>query len=295
MQGTGEMIKKKYVFLVRHFDFVLVDLLAFIFGYSVSMLIRESLNIAVNNQDLFLAYGATAFFSFLVVEIVSENLNGIVFRGLIREMQAVFSEVTLTWTVFLSLLFFEHIIFGISRTFIILSYVLCGFFLLVFRNIWKYLCKYTKLSRKNLPKLIVVCESSRAQTVLERLLPGALNNEYVISGIVMNGKDEPDYHDWYPAETGLEKIGVLIQDRMVQDAYVELDDPKDEKQAIECLLKAGTVVHRSLGDSHLDYAWQSIDELNRKTVITISEARTSFVSRAEGVWQKIRRRIHREK
>ena len=287
------MLKRKWLFIFRHYDFLLVDLAAFILGYLLSMLFRQSLHLYLNNENFFFAYGATAVCSFLLAELISENLNGVVSRGIVKETQSVVIQMTLTWAMFLSFLFLMHIIFGLSRVFTVASYLICNCFVLAFRTGWKLICKYTRASETILPKLLIVCDAEKAQKILNRLLPGTLQNEYEISGLIVNGGDL-NYSDYYPYETGLGNIGKWIGERRIQEAYVELSDPDEEKEIIEKLLNAGIVVHRSLGDSDLQYSRQNIDSLGRNSVITITGSTKALVSRADRVWQQIRRKVSRE-
>ena len=219
------MLKRKRLFILRHYDFIIIDLIAFIAGFLLSLVVRSAIHIDLRARDLFFVYGVTAVTAFLLVEIVTERLNGVVSRGLVREAQSVIAQLTITWSVYLSLLFLMHIIFSISRLFTVISYVFCVVFVLVFRTLWKLGCKYFKTSM--LPKLLIITDAGQAQTVLDRLLPGTLRNEYEICGLVTDGA-EVDYHDWYPLETGLEQVGKMISDRRVQEAYVELKDAKAE-------------------------------------------------------------------
>lgn len=284
-------LTQKRLFIAKHWDFLVVDLLAFILGYYVSFLFRRSLNIRFINQNFLMTYGIVATCSFLFVEILTENLNRIMTRGLIKEIQTVIGQITLTWTVYLSVLFMMHTIHALSRILTVVTYLVCIIFLLVFRNIWKMICRFSKLSDSVIPGLLIITEASRAQTVLNRLMPGELSKQYEIQAVVMNEKGEADYNDWYPHETGLDKVDNYIGQRRLQYAYVELDNREEEEAVIGKLLGAGIIVHRSLGDSVLRYADQSIGELDRKSVIVISGTGSSLVSRADIAWQKLMKKI----
>ena len=286
-----KIITKKRLFIRKHYDFLLVDLLAFIASFVVAYIFRRSLNINLYNQDLLWVFGLASAVSFILVELASENLNGIIARGLVRETQVVVGQMTVTWTLYLSILFFTHTIFALSRIFAAATYILCIFFLLMFRNIWKMVSKFSRKSDKVIPELLIVSEASRAQAVLDRLVSGALSRQYEICAVITNGKGTPDYHDWYPNETGLENISKYIGQRRVQYAYVELDDREEEKTVIDQLLNAGVVVHRSLGDSVLEYADQEIGQLDGKSVIVISGAHSSLISKADKAWQRLRQKM----
>ena len=247
------------------------------------------------NQDRMLTYGIVATVSFLTVEILSENLNGIIARGLVREFQVVVTQMTMTWTVWLSILFFMHSIFALSRIFAAVTYLLCTLFLLLFRLGWKMLCKFSRKSDAVIPLLIIVCEAPKAQTVLNRLVSGAMGRQYEICAVVTNERGETDYRDWYPLERGLENLDQYTSRRRVQYAYVELDGKDEEKAVIDRLLNAGIVVYRSLGDSVFHYADQAIGQLDGKSVIEISGARASLVSRADSMWQQLKHKLFGEK
>ena len=286
-----KVLTKKRLFIVKHFDFLIVDLIAFILGFCISYLFRRSLSTNMYNQDRMLTYGIVAVVSFLVVEIFSENLNGIITRGLIREFQVVVMQMTMTWTIWLSILFFMHSIFALSRIFAVVTYLLCTLFLLLFRLAWKMICKFSRKSDSVMPKLLIVCEATKAQTVLNRLVSGAMGRQYEICAVVTNKSGEPDYHDWYPKEAGLENLDKYTSQLRVQYGYVELDNKNEEKAVIDRLLNAGMVVYRSLGDSALHYADQSIGQLDGRTVIVISGARASLVSRADQMWQQLKHKL----
>ena len=294
-ENALKILTKKRLFIAKHYDFLIVDLAALILGYWLSLSFRRSLDITLRNQNLLWTYGIAALASFLLVEILTENLNGVITRGLVREVQAVALQMTLTWTVYLSVLFLMHNIFALSRILTIVTYLICAIFLLLFRNGWKMICKFSRVSDSVMPELLIVCEASHAQRVLNRLVSGALSKQYDICGLVVNEKSELNYKDWYPCETGLDRIDAFTGERRIQYAYVELNDRKEEQEAIDKLLKAGIIVHRSMGDSVLQYANQSIGQLNGKSVIVISGARSSLVSKADRAWLRLKHKLLRDK
>ena len=98
-ENALKILTKKRLFIAKHYDFLIVDLAALILGYWLSLAFRRSLDITLRNQNLLWTYGIAALLSFLLVEILTENLNGIITRGLVREVQAVALQMTLTWTV----------------------------------------------------------------------------------------------------------------------------------------------------------------------------------------------------
>ncbi len=294
-EGDMRLLTKKRLFIAKHWDFLLADLLAFALGYYISLAFRRSLKLNMYNQNLITVFWAAAIVSFLLVEIISENLKGVIARRVVREAEVVIGQMALTWCADLTILFLMHDIFALSRIFTAVSFALCTALILIFRTGWKMICKFSRKSEAVMPELLIVTEAGRAQTVLNRIVSGALSKEYEIRAIVTNGKGEEDYHDWYPMERGLEKIDRFTGERRVQMAYVELTDREEEKETIDRLLAAGIVVHRSLGDSRLEYADQEISELDGKSTIEIAGAGASLASRADQAWQRLRQKMSRER
>ena len=271
-------------------------MVAFVLGYLLSFAFRRSLDLNFYNQNLLWTYAIAAMLSFMLVEILTENLNGVITRGLIHEAQTVVLQMTLTWTAYLSILFLAHKIFALSRILTVVTYLICTIFILLFRNVWKLICKFSKVSDSVMPELLIVCEASHAQRVLDRMVPGALGKQYEICGLVVNEKSKLEYDDWYPCEIGLNGIENFTRGRRrIQLAYVELDDSHEENEAIDKLLNAGIIVHRSMGESILHYADQSIGQLNGKTVIVISGTRPSLASKADKVWLQLKHKLFRDK
>ena len=287
------MLKRKWSFIRRHYDFLIVDLVAFLLGFLVALYFRQSLHLTLRNQKYFLLYGITAVVSYALVGILSENINGILSRGVVREVKAVITQMTLTWCVYLTLLFLMHNIRYISRIFVVISYLICIVFVLAFRTVWRQVCKNTRLRQAVLPRMLLVCDAERAQAVLNRLLRGMFCNEYEICGIVTTD-GELKYSDYYPVVTGLGNVGKYTEDHRLQEAYVELTDAAEEKMIFEQLLKSGITVHRSLGDSKLQYARQYINEINDISVLTITEKDEALVSKADRIWRQFRRKMSRK-
>ena len=195
------IIKKKWLFITKYYDFLIIDLAAFILGYLVSLAFRRSIDITLRNQNLLWTYAIVATLSFLLMEIVSENLYGAITRGFVREAQAVVFQMTISFIVYIFVLFLMHNIFALSRILTVVTYLICTVFLLVFRNVWKIICKFSRISDSVMPELLIVCEASHAQRVLDRLVSGVLSKQYEICGLVVNEKSALEYHDWYPCVT----------------------------------------------------------------------------------------------
>ena len=277
--------RRTLIYIKRHFDFLLLDLFAFSLAYYASVWIRRSLKIPIHHSELFMEYGTVCIIIYFVIELLNQNLNGIMSRNFPKEAKVVLLQQLSTWSVYTVFLFMIKEAHHFSRAIYVTAFFMCSFVVLIARSLWKNI---SKMHERAAEKLLIVCESARAQSVLARVLPGTFENEYDICAVIMNGRGEADYHDWYPHAEGLEHINDFLPDHKLQAAYVELDDADEEARTIELLLNAGIVVHRSLGDSRMNYAGQYIDDLSGLSVITIDGTETSLVSRANKFWNRLK-------
>ena len=172
-----------------------------------------------------------------------------------------------------------------SRMIYVLGFLTCLISIIITRTIWKGVVKHTGMNKRVSPMVLVIAERSRAQKVLQGLLPSSYENIYKIVGVVTNECGEKNYHDWYPYYEGLHNISELLLNCHIQDAFVALDDAEEEAEVFKILLDAGITIHRSLGDSIFGYASEHIDLFGGKAVITIDDTQPSLVSRADRVWK----------
>ena len=280
-------IHKILIYIRRHLDFMILDILTFSLAYILSVQIRRGMDIRIHHGELFLKYGVVSVVVYLAVLIASKNLNGIVSRSFPREVESVGIQMFLTWSIYTVLLFLIEEAHEFSRSIYLFSFVFCFLCVLLERSIWKGIVKYSRMKERFSPKVLLICEASKAQTVLTRLLQGAYANQYEIAGVILNERSAVNYKDWYPHEIGLVHIEEYLTDKRIQNAYVELDGADEEADVIRRLLHAGVIVHRSLGDSELDYAGQRINEFSGKSVITIEDTTLSLVGKAERLLKRI--------
>lgn len=287
-------LKRILTYIRRHLDFLLLDLLTFSLAYFATVQIRRAMDIRIHHGELFLKYGIVVIAIYVIVEIRSQNLNGIVSRSIPREAAAVGFQMLMTWSIYTVILYLLKEAHDFSRMIYVSAFFVCSLAILIVRTIWKAIVKYGRIHDRVSPKLLIVCEASRAQEILTRMLHGNFENRYDICGVVMNDKEPVNYNDWYPHATGLSQIPEFIIDKHVQDAYIELDDANEEADAISMLLNAGVIVHRSLGDSRFEYVNQRINDLGGRSVITIEDTQISLISKADQLWDRIRKRKARK-
>lgn len=288
-------LRRTYAYVRRYWDFLLVDLLAFGIAYVAAVQLRRAMTLRITHDELFLTYGIVAAAVFLFVDVVSRSLSGVTLRGLVREADAVGRQMVKAWSLFTVVLYLRPDAHDFSRTIYAMAFFMCLGSVLVARAAWKYVVTHGRLEESLSPRLLVVCDASRAQRDVARVVMGHYEHRYEIAGVVACGDEPLDYVDHFPLTRGLESLGEWLLNGRVREAYVDLSDAKEESTAIERLLAAGVAVHRSMGDSVLRFADQRMDELSGRSVVTIEGPGVSWSSNIRDLVRRARRSFVRKR
>ncbi len=289
-----KQLRKIWIYAQRHKDFIFLDCIVYGLAFYVAILFRRSLDIPIKHGDLFIRFGLVGLMVYILMELVDQNLNGVVSRSMAREAEALGRHMTLSWSIYTVILFLRKDAHLFSRSVYVITFFTCYVSIFIARTLWKAFVKYGQRHDTIAPRILLICDAPKAQEVTDRLLRGAFENKYEIAAVIVNSKDGLVYEDHYPLEKGLDQIEKWIRDKHVQGAYVELWDAKEEKEVIEKLLAAGVIVHKSLGDSSLDYASMRINELSDKSVITIEDSTPSLAKKADQILVQLRRKDEEE-
>ncbi len=283
-------MKKLLLYMKKHSDFIILDMLALIFGYWAVVQFRYEFS-AVHHGELFFDYGVVLTAVYFIVLLISKNLSGVIKRSFFKECQMLLVQVFVSWA------FFTVVLYGIksaqdfSRSVYGAAFALCYICLLFERSALKCFIRFSRFHSDLCPKLIVVCDSNHSQEVIKRVLKGSFENDYEIVGVAMNNEGVTDYIDHFDSLIGLDKLEDFIKDKKIDEAFIEVADAGVETHVINLLLKHNIIAHRSLQESTMNYVEQSIDEISGHFVITIRDTQVSFVTRAERLETKIFRKI----
>lgn len=285
-----KQLRKIWIYAQRHKDFIFLDCIVYGLAFYIAILFRRSLDIPIRHGDLFIRFGLVGLVVYILMELIDQNLNGVVSRSMAREAEALGRHMTLSWSIYTVILFLRKDAHMFSRSVYVITFFTCYVSIFIARTIWKAFVKYGQRHDAIAPRILLICDSPRAQGVIDRLMRGTFENKYEIAAVIVNNKEGVVYEDHYPLEKGLDKIEKWIRDKHVQGAYVELWDANEEREVIDQLLGAGVIVHKSLGDSSLDYASMRINELSDKSVITIEDSTPSLAKKVDQVLVQLRRK-----
>ena len=283
-------MKKTLLYMKKHADFIIMDMLALAIGYCTVVLFRYAAS-TVHRGDLLLRYGCVLAGVYFVMLIISRNLSGVIKRSFFKEAQMVLAQVCISWAFFTVVLYSIKSAQDFSRSVYGAAFAMCYLVLLFERSALKAFIRFSRFHSNLCPKLIVVCDSNHSQEVIKRVLKGSFENDYEIVGVAMNNEGATDYIDHFDSLIGLDKLEEFIADKKIDEAYIEVADAGVETHVINLLLKHNIIAHRSLRESTMNYVEQGIDEISGHYVITVRDTQVSFVTRAERLETKIFRKL----
>ncbi|QFJ53901.1 hypothetical protein [Pseudobutyrivibrio xylanivorans] len=286
-------MKKTLLYLKKHADFIICDLLALIVGYFLVVQLRYALR-PVHHGELFFDYGVVLTGVYLLILILSKNLSGVIKRSFFKECEALLVQVFVSWAFFTAALYLVKSAQNFSRSVYAAAFVFCYLFLLVERSALKCFIRFSRFHSALCPKLIIVCDSNHSQEVIKRVLKGSFENDYEIVGVAMNNEGVTDYIDHFDSLIGLDKLEEFIADKKIDEAFIEVADAGVETHVIDLLLKHNIIAHRSLQESTMNYVEQGIEEISGHFVITVRDTQVSFVTRAERLETKLFRMFTRK-
>ena len=285
-----KQLRKIWIYAQRHKDFIFLDCIVYGLAFYIAILFRRSLDIPIRHGNLFIRFGLVGLVVYILMELIDQNLNGVVSRSMAREAEALGRHMTLSWSIYTVILFLRKDAHMFSRSVYVITFFTCYVSIFIARTIWKAFVKYGQRHDAIAPRILLICDSPKAQGVIDRLMRGTFENKYEIAAVIVNNEEGVVYEDHYPMEKGLDKIEKWIRDKHVQGEYVELWDANEEREVIDQLLGAGVIVHKSLGDSSLDYASMRINELSDKSVITIEDSTPSLAKKVDQILVHLRRK-----
>lgn len=256
---------------LKHWDFILIDLIMFQAAYVISFVMRTGwenpykietyLNIGI---IICLVDICTAFFT--------EPYHGIMRRGYYLELKSSVRHVLLVCVIEACYLFLSKRAGAFSRL-SFLCFVLSAVILVYLgRIIWKrYLIRHKRLFYEKL-KMLLVTTKKEADVVLSRILDNSFN-EFEIIGISYadaNPEAGENLHD-IPVVCRADGIPDYIQTRWVDAVFIGVGDKTIlPKRLIETCLNMGLTVHDSLEGMEERTSNQYINRMGGYMVLTSS-------------------------
>ena len=148
-------MKKLLLYIKKHADFIVLDMLALVLGYWLVVQFRYAYS-TVHHGELFLDYGVILAAVYLVILLISKNLSGVIKRSFFKECQTLLAQVFVSWAFFTVVLYMIKSAQDFSRSVYAAAFAVCYVCLLFERSALKCFIRFSRFHSALCPKLIIV-------------------------------------------------------------------------------------------------------------------------------------------
>lgn len=252
------MYRKKYKGWLRHWDFILIDMICLEIAFFGAYFIRHFNEMMVHPQ-MYFKLGVLLLVFDLIAILVNGSYNGIIQRMKWPELVAVVKHVTIVEVL---LLLYEYMMKEseyLSRTVFLLSWaaaiVLCWFS----RLVWKKILRTHLLKRDNQSNMLVISTADHIDVCVEKLR-GKIYRGFEISGVAIID-DESVIDDALKEKVSAMSLGreidfiennkaliEYVRQDIVDEVYIDTFKDKEElDKLVQMFLGMGVTVHIGMG------------------------------------------------
>ena len=245
------MYKKNSNSLIKHLDFIFIDIFLFIVSFWIAYVVRHK-DFDMFSNPLYLSYTFIIILLAVVSGVMLRNYKGILYRGYGMEIRKTFSIVSFVFVGVLFLAFVQKETTELSRTAVMLFYLFSLVFIYAGRITRKsYLIK--RIAKTDKREVILVSDIETADTVLQKIYGRGIV-DFQVKGIIALPKRSNINNHVMCAQIKIQDVPVVATDREGLFEYIEknivdeiifagLNDNEDVRNLIEECEMIGLTVH----------------------------------------------------
>lgn len=172
----------------KHLDFIMLDLLMVQLAYIISCNLRMGWTVPYMTA-FYRHLGIVLILIQISVEFFCESHKGILRRGKLKELKAVFRDVFLTMLLAIAYLFFDQSASFMSRMIIFTTSMSAVAFLWLERLLWKMFLKRRGVGNARKHMLLVISSKDKIQHILEVLTQNDVYGSFQIIGAAVIDQD----------------------------------------------------------------------------------------------------------
>lgn len=264
------MYKKAKNTWLKHLDFTIIDLLLLVFSYMIISNMRFGFHIPDFRKNLIFTACLILVLIYFCIALFTSAYKNILRRTRWTELRATIIQIIATFTVFAVYLYFTQRAMFFSRS-IYFGTALCSLiFIYAGRIIWKRIIRLHMLNNSNLPHLLVIADECTARKYIRAIKKRRYNDFYMAGAIVVDKDMKGLEIEGIPVVSDSERMRQYILSEVVDQVFVNINDPKTESAFVDYCLEAGITVHISLLGNIKELPNQQIEKMGGHMVLTTS-------------------------
>lgn len=267
------MYKKANRSIIKHWDFILFDLIALAVIYTLACLIRFNFDVPERETGIFVRSGIVLLILYFLVAILSNAYKSILQRNKWTELFKVFVQVAITFILFV---LFNYVTKQTEFSRLVYGGTALASFIAIwgYRVIWKDIIRKRLKRTNSLPQLLIVTDEAYVESYVSSIKRKQYNN-YRVKGIVVFDRDmKGEEIGETPVVTNREELEKYLLDDVVDEVFIALDEDRDERRIISYCLELGVTVHIGIAGGERVYPNAFLEKLGNNMVITTSNSMT---------------------
>ncbi len=264
------MYKKASSGWLKHFDFIILDLLCLQFAFVIAYMLRHGM-VNPYTKELYLNTAVYLVFADIVVTFFNETFSGVLKRGLYKEFAATFKHSLMVALLAVFYLFatqkgedYSRLVLGLMGVlYVIISYIA--------RLGWKYILKH-KILAENKKSLLIITTEVDAENVIKEVT-SETSIEHVVSGVILLDNDEVGREICGVSVVANEETAAsYICHNWVDEVLIHISpEISYSQQLIDDIAETGVIVHISITElTNSVGKRQFVETLGNYTVLTTS-------------------------
>lgn len=263
------MYQKNEGKVLKHLDFLILDLIILEAIYIISYFVRHGLKCGGMSSAYWQMAGIMALIQIIVV-VFQESYRDIIKRGYLKEMKAVFFQHTTVMLLVFAFMFGTKISEQYSRAVFLHLWGIGLAALYLAHVIWKYVLRKRIRKSDERACLLVISEKRYLEEDISKLQRDY--EAYKITGIVCYDEDlKGNEINGIPIVDNKEEIFDYVKSNVCDEVFLHISE-KDEyqKKIIERFLEMGIVVHINLSWKQEELPNHIVENLGESLVLTTS-------------------------
>lgn len=264
------MYKKSSSGWIKHYDFILLDLICLQAAFVIAYMTRMGINNPYASK-LYCSMAVYLMLADMVTIFFEETFKDVLRRGYYKEFAAVIKHVAIVTMLAVFYLFatqtgedYSRLVLGLTGIlYVVISYEV--------RVVWKYILKHKILAERKKSLVIITTEKDAQSVVKEVLEETAIG--YVVSGVVLldGGKAGTEIFG-IPVVANEKTAAVYICHNWVDEVLICVSaDGFYSQQLLDDIAETGVIIHINLAKlPGLADRRQVVEKLGNTTVMTLS-------------------------
>lgn len=264
------MYQKQTGSIIKHLDFLLLDLIVMEVSFILAYVLRHGPeNPFANSQYRIL--GVVLFLVQFLVVVFRECYRNILRRGYLQELKSVVQQNVIVMLLIIAFIFVTRAFGAYSRQVILVMWVLVTVLMYGERLVWKNVIRKRLRTGEDQQHMLVIGEEKGLEDIIQKLRQEKYWPFRITGAVVYKRNRRGDTIGDVPVVADWDEIFDYARKEVVDEVLLNLPNEDEDRKALtRNLLDMGIAVHVNLDWSQTDLPNRVVENIGNCTVLTTS-------------------------